>query len=310
MFKEIFLYIIGILIVAGCSSPMEKSVMEHLTSNELDKVAGKDNSFLATYSIVEGKWNNISTPEDSARWKNLTYGRLHSFINIIKDAELNSPVIANLGNEWENEYSRNLAQADSIASFWNEYLASNSPDSLVSCRYLGTESEMIRNINKEIDTLVKSKIQIKTLKFPIDSVSLVYIISTPDSANVGLELLTSGLNFINHNKKIYDSVTVKVYPNLVPHGKLSLLKNDSSLTFEYVLNSVYSNGICHNTDSLRNNVPASVMKMLENNNVYNREQVIKEYINPELISKSAYLKLNAEEYYCNIDSLAFRFLEL
>lgn len=310
MYRQLFKYIIGLIVLIGCTSPLEKSVMEPLTSKELDKIAGKDNSFLATYSIVEGKWNNTFNSQDSARWKDLTYGRLHSYIARVEKETTDSPLIASLRTEWENQYNKNAAQADSMATLWNEYLTSNDPDSLVSVSYLGSESEMIRNIKKEIDTLIKARIMIKAHLFPIDSVSMVYIISRPDSASVGLELLTSGLNFINYNRKIYDSITVKVFPNLVPHGKLPVLQNDTSLIFEYVLHSVYSDGKCYNTDSLKAEVPQTILEMLENNTSYNKDKVIKEFINPGHLSLGAYLKHNAEEYFCNIDSLAFRFLEL
>jgi hypothetical protein len=75
---------------------MEKSVIEPLTSKELDKVVRKDKSFLATYSIVEGMSNHIYTPQDSARWKSITYARLHNYVKTIESAELNSPLFAQL----------------------------------------------------------------------------------------------------------------------------------------------------------------------------------------------------------------------
>lgn len=310
MFKRLVLYIIALLLFVGCSSPLEKSVLEPLTSKELDKVAGKDISFLATYSIVEGKWNSISTPQDSAQWRKLTYSRLHNYINTIKDEELNSPLFSNLKSRWQNEYNANIVKADSIADYWTNYLNENNPDSLVSLAYRGSESEMVRNIKKEIDTLIKAKIAIRSLKFPLDSISVVYNFSKPDSTLTENLPITAGLNFIEYNRRVYDSITVKVFPNVIPAGKQLLMQNDTAIIFEYAVSSVYADGVCYNVDTLKSNVPESVLKLIESKDDFYKEQIIREFINTSHISQGAYLKLNAEDFYSSIDSLAFRFMEL
>ena len=134
----------------GCTSPLEKSVLEPLTSKELDKVAGKDISFLATYSIVEEKSNYIHSSQDSSRWRCITYQRLHNYLKTIESAELNSPLFAQLREKWENLYDSYNVQVDTILHKWNDYIIKNTPDSLLALSFEGVEIEKIRNAKKQL----------------------------------------------------------------------------------------------------------------------------------------------------------------
>lgn len=306
--------VLFLLVLLGCTPPMEKSVLEQLTSKELDRVAGKDISFLATYSIVEDKSNYIHTPQDSSRWKPITYSRLHSYLKSIESAELNSPLFAQLRGKWERMYNSYNAQVDSILNHWNGYLSSNAPDSLLRISFEGVEMERIRNKNKQIDTLVKAKIKFKTLRFPIDSFSITYCFSPFEDS--------SAVNTVSYKRRIKDSSTIKVFPALVPDLKKALAKNDSSLMFKYEINSLYSAGKCYNLDSLKSELPKSVQQLISAeetartsgsqvfDELYFREKIIRELVDPGFISQSAYIKINAEDYYRELDSLVFNYTNL
>lgn len=305
MYRIIIAYICSVILLTGCQSPLEKSVLEPLTSKQLDKVAKEDNSFLATYSIVEEKWNYITTPADSARWRGVTYARLHNYLNTIKSAEINSPLFKKLRTDWENSYAQSNNEVDSIVAHWKNYLSTNSPDSLVSVQFCGVELEKFRNNKKEIDTLVKIKLKIKSNKFSLDSISFKYGFSS------------DSLSALNYSRKISDSLITKVYPFLSAESKQALIKGDSLLQFNVIVNSVYSNGKCYNADSLKKDVPSSVLSLIESetslddpmfdSNFY-RENIIRDQINPAFVSQSAYIKLNAEEYYQQLDSLVFNYM--
>lgn len=309
MYRIFIAYICSVILLVGCQSPLEKSVMEPLTSEQLDKVAKEDKSFLATYSIVEEKWNYISSSADSVRWSTVTYARLHNYLNAAKNAELTSPLFDSLRRDWENSYIQYNYKADSIVSNWKNYLAVNSPDSLVSVMFSGVELEKFRNQKKEIDTLVKVQIKIKPLSFAIDSLTMIYSF-TLDSNNVSL-------NSINLKRRILDSTTIKVYPNLLPDIKKVLVNSDTLLQFTASVQSIYSNGKCYNTDSLKKDIPTSVLAFIEaelsqtdpyfDSNYY-RENIIRNEIDPLFMSQSAYIRLNAENYYKGLDSLVFNYI--
>lgn len=319
MVRSSFL-LVFLLCMISCSSPLEKSVLSPLTSKELDKVAGEDASFLATYSIVEEKSNYIHTPADSARWKAITYKRLHSYITTIKSAELNSPLFTQLREKWEKIYNSNNYKVDSTISYWNNYLKTNSPDSLISIQYEGAETERIRNRNKQIDTLVKAKLRLKPLKFPIDSVKLLYSLASAEMSPIYYYPFNGELNHINYRKRLKDDVLVKVFPYLLPNIKKRVAEGDSSVLFQYTVHSVYSSGKCYSTDSLNKDLPKSVMQYNSSkaaavdgqpfDELYYREKIIKELINPSFIPQSAYIKINAEQYYRQIDSLVFSYTNL
>ena len=44
--------------------------------------------------------------------------------------------------------------------------------------------------------------------------------------------------------------------------------------------------------------------------LYFRERIIRELVDPSFISQSAYIKVNAEDYYKEIDSLVFSYTNL
>lgn len=320
MTDRFLLLLVFLTFLFSCSSPLEKSVLTPLTSKELDKVAGEDISFLATYSIVEEKSNYISTPADSARWREITYKRLHSYLNTINSAQLNSPLFTQLREKWERIYNSNNFKVDSIITYWNTYLKENSPDSLVSITFSGIEIERIRNRNKEIDTLVKAKIKILPLRERIDSMFVLYSFAPSNESPVFYFPFNGALNCIKQKKRISGSSEIKVYPYLLPNIKRALINEDSSIVFRYDIVSLYSNGKCYNADTLENDLPKSVLqynlaKMKEEENLmfdelYYREKIIKDLINPSFISQSAYIKVNAEDYYKEIDSLVFSYTNL
>lgn len=304
MYRLLVVYLIASLVLLGCSSPLEKSVLEPLEPKELDKVAGEDNSFLATNSIVEGKWNYINTPQDSARWAPITYGRLHSYLKARQSAELNSPLLAGLGREWDEMDRRANISVDSIISDWKNFLADNSPDSLVSIVYQGAEFERIRNIGNKIDTLVKASIRLTALRHRIDSVKFSY--SFADSLG----------SYISVDRRIDSTLVIKVYPTLPPSLKKIACSSDSTLQMQYRLHYVYSDGVAYNTDSSRQRIPEVVLAMIDygvnpnfpSDSVHLRKMIIKELINPGYIHRSAYLRLNAQEYYRQTDSLVYSYL--
>ncbi len=323
--------IIAAFIVTGCASPLEKTILHPLKAKEIDRVVRKDKSFLTTYSIVEEKWNYISTPQDSARWRDITYGRLHTFLQTINSPELNSPLFTKLREKWEELNIRNNEQADAIVAGWRDYLTLNSPDSLLSISFSGIEIEKVRNIRKQIDTLLRARIQLKALKGKIDSLSFLYsfaidslLVPNPDSITVADTVAVADtsaampvINSVNYRRAVKDSVIIKVFPELQQNLRAGLIANDSSIIFNYKLKSVYSGGKCYNTDSLKADVPYPVLALIEaemgagspdfDANYY-REQIIRGEIDQGFISQGAYIKINAEQYYRQLDSLVFSYI--
>ncbi len=292
--------------------------MEPLEAKEIDKVARKDKSFLATYSVVEEKWNHIHTAEDSARWRNITYNRLHQYLATIESSQLNSPLVIQLREKWEKMYNSHLSVADTIIRHWKHYLNSNSADSLVTIEYEGVEFEMFRNSTKQIDTLLKAKISISPLRHAIDSIFIQYSFVTGNE-NPSLSDTSSFSDIIAIKRKIDRIHKVKVFLNLNNDLKRKLMKNDSSVIFTYSVNDLYLEGKSFNSDSLMKVMPESVQDYLcaESkidtlspvfDHKFYMENIIKELVDNHFMSQSAYIKLNAEDYYKEIDSLVYSFL--
>ena len=306
------------IVALSCSNPLDKSVVEPLTAKEIDRVARKDHSFLATYSVVEEKWNHIHTEEDSLRWKNVTYGRLHNYLAAIESAQLNSPLVIQLRDKWENMYNSHLSDADTVIGRWKNYLAENSIDSLVGISFEGIEIERFRNNNKQVDTLLKAKICITPLKQVIDSISIEYSFSANDT--ISPQDTSGSANIIVVKKRINQPHRVKVFPELAPQLKRKLVKGDSSVFFTATVKELYCSGKSFSVDSLMMDMPKSVQAYIVAENsidslspVFDQkfyiENIIKEIIDRNFISQSAFIKLNAEDFYREIDTLVFNYLE-
>lgn len=316
--NKIILFFAGCLFVLSCSNPLDKSVTEPLDAKEIDRVVRKDKSFLTTYSIVEEKWNHIHSSEDSARWKSVTYGRLHNYLATIESAQLNSPLVIQLREKWEKLYNSHRVSADTIIKGWKCYLQANSMDSLVAVSYEGIELERFRNSRKEIDTLLKAKISIKPLKQVIDSISVQYsFINLNDTIQPADSSFTP--NVIEVKKRINQIHNLKVFPYLDKETKRMLIDKDSSVAFSAVVTNLYSAGKSFSKDSLMKEIPKSVQAYIQAENridtlspVFDQkfyiENIIKELVDKHFMSQSAYIKLNAEDYYKEIDSLVFNFL--
>jgi hypothetical protein len=106
----------------------------------------------------------------------------------------------------------------------------------------------------------------------------------------------------------------------VPQLKKALASNDTSLVFKYEIISLYSNGKCYNADTLKSSLPKSILQFISAeeqamdsqifDELYFRERIIRELVDPSFISQSAYIKVNAEDYYKEIDSLVFSYTNL
>ena len=305
------------LFAISCSNPLDKSVTEQLTAREIDKVVRKDKSFLTTYSIVEERWNHIHSAADSARWKDITYNRLHNYLIAIESSQLKSPLVVQLREKWENMYNSHLSDADTIINRWRKYLASYSPDSLVSVSYGGIEVERFKNAQKQIDTLVKAKITVTPIKQVIDSIFISYSFTLSDSpANADSSKI---YNTLAITKKIRQTHQVKVFPDMSEDVKRKLIANDSTIAFAAEVKDLYSGGKSFCKDSLMNELPKSVKLYFEAESavdslspVFDRifyiENIIRELINSQFLSQSAYIKINAEDYYREIDTLVFNYI--
>ena len=129
------------------------------------------------------------------------------------------------------------------------------------------------------------------------------------------------LNEIKYKRKLKEPVVTKVFPYLLPEVKSALLANDTTYMLKYDIISAYANGKCFNADSLQNDLPGSVLAYIEAeksaeessplfDQEYYKEKIIRELINPDFISQSAYIKINAEYYYKELDSLVFNYLHM
>lgn len=317
MSRLIYIIFLSIIFLEGCKSPLEKFIFSPLTTQELDKIVEEDVSFLNTYSLIESKSNQIFSSKDSSRFKGITYLRLHNYLKEISNKHNNSIITSNARSEWSERYKIYNSQVDSVIKNWEKFITASSPDSLASIQYIGYKTEKIRVKNK-ITNNIRLQFKIKSLKQNIDSVKAIYalvdssLMIIPDSTNTG------NIFKIEYKRRVRDSVITSVIFNPAEsHINTDSLIENNLFFIGTSVESVYSDNICYNKDTIRNMVPQNVLTLIDNKEnstqtffdetIY-RDLIIREQINPNFLSQEAYVKNSLENYHKNLDTLVYNYI--
>lgn len=135
MKKSVFILSV-VLLFASCSGPLNKSIIEPLTVDELRSATKKDTAFIEFYENVQDLRKSFFPNEmNQVKYGDITYKQLRKFLNYQEDTTITKPIIEKAKVEWEEKFGNYQQKLDSISDYWIKYLAENSLNSYVNIEF-------------------------------------------------------------------------------------------------------------------------------------------------------------------------------
>ena len=303
-----FIFIVG-LALSSCNNISVKPVSEKLNTEELSKAIKSDTAFSNFYENTRKAVDDMSDIK-KAQYNDVTYRRLFKYFKFLNDTSYWKPLAENWDKEWSDKFGIYLPKGDSALNYWRKFLEENSLN-----KYVKIE---LAQIDKEYYEYAGG----------IKEVNLGFRL-TPLQGTIEQIRFTYGYKpKINGDSKYYDkhsciSTSPFSYPtirlwevgysdrdNFVGKDVQTFLR-DYNLYLE--ITSIRKNGINISSDDF--SVPKKVSECFENEKDYpalfelSKDDLIKELINKDYISKWSYRNKKADELKEKKDKLCYDFLK-
>lgn len=128
--KWLFLIIASFLLCA-CNNIPNKSISESLNTEELSNAIKSDTLFSNFYEHLRTEVESLSDIK-KAKYHDITYRRLFQYIKFSEDTTYWNPLVEQWSEEWKVEYGAYLGKADSVITYWKQYLEDNSLNKYVN----------------------------------------------------------------------------------------------------------------------------------------------------------------------------------
>lgn len=286
-----FVLLISFILVS-CSSIPSKSIMDPLETNELATIIKKDTLFEKFYTSVRNKVEKLSDI-DKAKFSDITYSSFYDCYKFTNDTNQVKPLAKQFESDWNQKYSMYATKIDSVVGYWKKYIADNS---------------LTRYVSVEFDHIDKDYY---SYSYDVKDVKFAFKLSPKDGARI--EQIKFSYRYsakINSYRgewnyciltSPFSSPVVKYWK--VDYSDEKRLKNVSSADFkrdyniEFEISDIRMNGKNYSMDDL--NVPKSVRNYMDTTFSFSatlyKDDVIKETVNPEYVSKSAYIMKRLKE---------------
>lgn len=304
------LYLLILLVAFGltrCSSIPDKPVFEKLSTDELANAIKDDTAFSSFYENA-GKFTEKMSDIKRAKYNEVTYRRLFTYIKFVADTTYWNPLFENWEKEWTNKFAVYLSKADSSLNYWRSYLDEHSLN-----RYVNIE---LAQINKEYYEYIGG----------IKDVQLGFRLTPLQGTIEQIEFTYGYKAKINGDNKYYSkhscistspfiSSSIRFWEVGYADKEIFTGKNVESFLRDYNLyieiTSIRKDGTNMSTDDV--SVPKEILECFENEKdypalyEYSKEKLIKNLINKNFLTKWEYRNKKADEIIENKDKLCFDF---
>ncbi|WP_445722143.1 hypothetical protein [Flavobacterium sp.] len=184
------LLVVVFISILSCRNHLDKSVIEPIEIEKLKTIIEKDTLFEYTYKVVQKIRDEVLTDDvQKAKWSDITYERVHNIIKFYSDSVIQSKYTTEIRKEWLNKYDKYDKKADSIANYWQKYLAENSLKNYVNIELFDVQTSE--------NGSVKVGFKISPLKNGLEDLYFEYIFI--DKKEITEILKWDNLSILNNN---------------------------------------------------------------------------------------------------------------
>lgn len=322
---KVILGTLFLLLAVSCNNALNKSIAEPLTPEEVSQAVKKDPGFSFTYKLVERRDNYLRTTSQKAMWQDLTYGRLHKFINIILGNDFQESHQKEFAQKWESQYGHYKVSADSVCDIWQRYWDTHRATNYVRVDLIDIEKEYMQPPwgGESIVTSRKFVLKVTPLRGIVDGVSFDYDLFEMDE-----EPSFSDMFSHYHSAEISSPFSAPVIVRDSPTVKFQIdetIKSSdfktvlSKYKFAFAINYVTVNGKRIDTLALIEATPYAVFEYMKKkdkekesdfNKEYALKRLVEDVLKKEYESKDTYISEQMNNLCSEIDELAFRFFSL
>ncbi len=309
MNKFYLLFFVVIFLLSSCNSISDKPVSEKMTTEELSKAIKSDTLFAEFYESIREEVDEMSDIK-KATYSDITYRRLFKYVKFLQDSTYWNPLFDKWEKEWQLDYGTYLPKADSVLSYWKNYLAENSLDKYVKIELARIDKRYYDYIGelKEVNLCFK----LTPLQGTVEQIRF----------NYGYKAKIHGDDGLYEKQRCIEtdplsSARIGCWEVSYSDKDKFAGKNVETFLRDYNLyievTQIRKDGINISTDDF--NVPESVKECLEYEKKYpilyefSKDEVIKELINKDYLGKWDYRNKKADELREKKDKLCFDFLK-
>ena len=316
------IYLIFTVGLISCNSPLDKSIFEPLSVEDLKKSIDKDSLFKNTYEyIVYVRDTVMKSDLEKVKFADLTYEEIHEFQLFLSDTTYFKPINEKIEKEWAKKYGVYEKQVDSVSIYWKKFKEENSMKQYVKIDIVEIDKEYysygndIRNVNIGF-RLTPLKGRVEQIRFGF---SIEAKINEKEKDDIYSSLYSSLDKKWCRSTSPFSKPITRYWE--VDYTDEKILKNKTLKTFlrdyniHIEVDKIRKDGINMSNDNL------SIPKSIENYWEYeNREEkylqdlyfddVVKEVLNKEFMTKYEYRGQEIDKILKNKYPLIFKFVRL
>lgn len=320
----ISLIVFFVLAIPSCSGPIDKSVTEPLTREEILSIAEKHPVFESLYNHeVIQKSGQMQNDFQKERWKNLTYARLLKFQEYLFDIDYQASLRSKITAEWEKKYKQYIPKADSAAAYWTKYLEENALETYASIELLSIDKIYTTPVwgGEPYFSRLEFVLKVVPLRGRIEELDANYDLFEKDE-KPHFSSLFSQYNSVGISEPFSSSVIVKKIPTLKNSIEQFVIDSDlekirQRYNFAFCVNSLVLEGKKLYSGMIWQDIPRSIaeyMRALRNDQSKEyqiesaRTSLIQNCIEKEYVDEATYLNNEKTRIYKEYDALAYEYM--
>ena len=302
------------VLLTSCNNPLNKSIVEPLTVDELRSATKKDTAFIEFYEKIQGYRKSFFNKDiNQVKFGDISYKQLQKYTNYLNDSTFLNPIYSKATEDWKSQFGNYDHQLDSLTTYWKKYLEENSLNSYLKIEFDQITKEYYTYSNSIKDVNIAFKLT--PLQGTVQQVSFSYKIKTKIQSDEEESIYSS----IFDDKKGSCVTTSPFSRPVVRYWEVNYtlekilkymtsdeFKRDYDIIFDISKIRVNNKNITE--DDLL--IPKVMKDYLDSEYGFLYEdEVIREFFNPDYISNWDYIEKEVQTELKNKDEKCYEFLK-